>query len=106
MSVPTTRQGSDCGLPWCTTPHGTTVHSDDEDHRSVGIVVPVRVRDGRGIVDTLVEVGLLRRRDETRTWFVIEDGDRVHLELTLDSARELRDAIRADPFLAAALDGP
>jgi len=102
MSVPSASSSS-CGLPWCTTPHGRTTHPDDEDHRSVGILVAATVRDERGVVDTQLEVGLLRRRDEDTTWFVIEDGEAVHLELTLESARRVRDAVRSDETVRRAL---
>lgn len=92
--------------PWCTTEHGCTVHPDDEDHRSdgVGVSVDVRSRRDHGAThSTHVEVGLVRRITEHRSWFVIEDGDSIHLEITIDSARRLFDAIEADPTLQSVL---
>lgn len=91
-----------CSYGWCTTAHGHTIHPDDEDHRSEGTPVGAVVRtiDG-GTRETELEFGLLRRRDDAQTWFVLEDGVGVHLELTLDSARDLLRAVRADASLSA-----
>lgn len=95
-----------CTRPWCATRHGETAHPDDEDHRSAGIAVAVEARPcgdtGRG-QRTVVEVGMLQRRTDPSAWVVIEDGDGVHVEVTLDSARRLVRAIAADPALRAAL---
>lgn len=95
-----------CTRPWCVTRHGETAHPDDEDHRSAGLGVTVEARSGgeagRG-QRTIVEVGLLQRRADPSAWVVIEDGDGVHVEVTLDSARRLVRAIAADPLLRAAL---
>lgn len=95
---------SACALAWCTTAHGATAHSDDEDHRSDGIMLPATARARRSATRaTEVEVGLLRRRDDDQSWLVIEDGADVHLEITLDTARALLRAIRDDAQLRAAL---
>ena len=93
-----------CPYPWCTTPHGTTSHPDDEDHRSAGILMPAVARSLDPTVhDTEIEVGLLHRRHDGETWVVIEDGADVHLEVTLDTARRLAQALWKDPGLSAAL---
>lgn len=91
---------------WCTTAHGSTIHPDDEDHRSAGITVPVDVRapGSRSATHTDVEVGLLRRRGDDETWVVIEDGLDVRLELTVTSARRIVQAIRDHLALTSALD--
>lgn len=92
-----------CPYDWCTTAHGRTIHPDDEDHRSAGTPVAATVRTLDGSVrDTELEFGLLRRRDDTQTWLVLEDGADVRLELTLDSARSLLRAVRIDAALNAA----
>lgn len=93
-----------CAHEWCTTPHGRTIHPDDEDHRSDGVAFEATVRDADGTVrDTELEVGLLRRHDDAGTWFVIEDGCGAHLELALDSARRLLRTMLGDAALATAL---
>ncbi len=92
---------------WCATPHGRTLHPDDEDHRSDGVpirlTIPDAERSGKART-TDAEIGLLRRRGDDRTWFVVEDGDDVRFEISLDSARELLREIRSDPTLRAALE--
>jgi hypothetical protein len=103
MSDPEREPATRCALPWCTTPHGFTTHPDDEDHRSAGVLVPVTVRDAAGPRETEIEVGLLRRRTDADTWLVLEDGAGVHLELTLASARRLRDVVRTDDVLKLAV---
>ncbi|MDQ1083000.1 MULTISPECIES: hypothetical protein [Microbacterium] len=82
-----------CIHGWCVTAHGHTVHPDDEDHRSAGIAATVRARPGeaRGPGDeTELEIGALRRVDDTETWIVIETGIGVSLALTRDGARVLQ----------------
>ncbi|MEN2740455.1 hypothetical protein ABCS02_21905 [Microbacterium sp. X-17] len=103
MSDSEQRPTDPCPFPWCTTPHGATLHPDDEDHRSDGILVPATVRGADGAEEVELEVGLLRRRADDQTWLVVEDGTGAHLELTLASARRLRDVVRADEALAAEL---
>lgn len=98
------RQGSD--FAWCSTPHDSLHHPDDDDHRSTGIHLRLTVRGPGSSAsrrEAEVEVGLLRRTTDSDTWLVIEDGARVHLEITLDSARRLAAAIRDDPMLRAAV---
>lgn len=91
--------------PWCATDHGHIQHPDDDDHRSEGRAVVVEARTPTGdVTATVVEIGLLRRQDDAQTWFVIEDGQHIHLELTLDSARQLLRAMREDKTLRTALD--
>lgn len=95
-----------CPYPWCTTAHGDTVHDADEDHRSAGLGMTVVARpvDGKSEVrPELVELGLLRRRDDDETWFVVESGGPVHLALRLDTARALLRAVASDPTLSRAL---
>lgn len=95
-----------CDLAWCTTPHGETVHPDDEAHRSEGVGFLARVRGVREIgpgVDVDVEVGLLRRKDDLESWLVIEGADGTGLELSLEGARRLRRVLEGDPYIRAAL---
>lgn len=97
-----------CPYAWCTTDHGATVHPDDEVHRSAGAAVEIRVRradDHAPGAPATVEVGLLRRPDDTETWLVIDDGAAVSLAMTLEGARRLREACDRDPLLRAALEG-
>ncbi|SDB85315.1 hypothetical protein SAMN05216418_0674 [Microbacterium enclense] len=78
---------------WCVTEHGSTVHPDDEDHRSAGIALTVRARpgDARGVGEvTTLEIGALRRADDSDTWIVIETGIGVSLALTREGARALQ----------------
>ncbi|MCC4248533.1 MULTISPECIES: hypothetical protein [Microbacterium] len=94
-----------CAFAWCTTLHGETTHPDDEDHRSAGAGFSARLRgvdeSGRGAaVD--VEVGILRRRDDTENWLVIEVGG-GGLALSAEGARELRRALADDPQIREAL---
>jgi hypothetical protein len=104
MSDSAQRPTDDCPFPWCATPHGATLHPDDEDHRSVGLLVPVSVREAGRTIDTEVEVGLVRRRGDAETWLVVEDGAAVHLEISLASVARVRAAVRRDPVLHDALD--
>ena len=94
-------------LPWCTTEHGLVVHPDDEDHRSHGIPAEIEVRDA-GASDgrsAEIEVGLLRRSSDRETWFVIE-GQGIHIELTLESARRLAEAVCSNSELRDTLSTP
>lgn len=94
---------SACEHAWCSTPHGATVHPDDEDHRSPGVLVHGVIRS-RGIAHrTALEVGMLRRRHDGDEWLVIEDGERVHLEVTIETARRIVQAIAADATLRTQL---
>lgn len=99
MRVEWATGGRGCGFAWCVTEHGSTVHPDDEDHRSAGVGMTVRVRDdvtrGPG-VSTKVEVGLLRRIDESETWLVVEAGAGSSLSIPLHSARALVASVRDD----------
>ncbi len=94
-----------CGFAWCTTLHGSTVHPDDETHRSAGIAFPARVRgvheQGRG-TEADVEVGVLRRTDDADDWLVIEVGG-GGLALSLSGAAELRRILTEDPGIGGAL---
>lgn len=95
-----------CPYEWCTTPHGATSHPDDEDHRSDGILVPIVARGrerGAPPTKTEVEMGLLRRTLDDETWFVIDDGNSVHLEVPVESARRLIRAVLGDESLRAEL---
>ncbi|WP_136585901.1 hypothetical protein [Microbacterium hydrothermale] len=88
-----------CMYDWCSTEHGRTVHALDEDHRSVGCAVTVRVRnaaeDGEGRFEEW-EVGLLRRSSDEETWFVVERPGDASIALSRDAARALRRAIDSD----------
>lgn len=86
-----------CALTWCVTAHGETVHPDDDDHRSAGVGMMVRARrgDARGPgEETELEIGALRRSDDSETWIVIEAGIGVSLALTRDGARSLSRRLR------------
>ncbi|MFG6446593.1 hypothetical protein ACFXQA_15135 [Microbacterium sp. P07] len=94
---------SRCAWVWCTTPHGETVHEADEDHRSAGCTAFL-VRRGDGAHAGIeVEVGLLRRRTDAQTWLVVEDGRGIHVEIAVESARDLLRALSADPAVAREL---
>lgn len=78
-----------CPYAWCVTAHGDTVHPDDEDHRSEGVALTVRTRDGwaQGDGDARdVEIGVLRRRDDDLTWIVVEVGGGTSFAVELDDA--------------------
>lgn len=95
-----------CDLAWCTTPHGDTVHPDDEVHRSEGVGFLARIRAVREAgpgVEAEVEVGLLRRKDDIEGWLVIEGADGTGLELSFEGARRLRRVLDGDPQIRAAL---
>lgn len=94
-----------CGHAWCITAHGATSHPDDEDHRSAGILVHGVGRVDGHERDVALEVGLLRRHNGDDEWFVVEDGDGVHFEVTVRTARHIARAIAADPALRAHLLG-
>lgn len=94
-----------CGFAWCTTLHGSTVHPDDEAHRSAGIAFAARVRGvdekGRGR-DADVEVGVLRRPDDADDWIVIEVAG-GGFALSPGGAAELRRILVEDPGIGRAL---
>ena len=94
-----------CSFAWCATRHGATVHPDDEAHRSTGAGFPARVRGtgeaGPG-ADADVEVGILRRSDDSENWLVIEVGGHG-LALSRDGARELCRVLANDPQVRDAL---
>jgi hypothetical protein len=97
------RPQAPCVFPWCTTPHGETLHAADEDHRSDGRSVTLtRRRRGAGTTSTRfeVEIGLLRRRTDSQTWLVVEDGRDIHVELTVESALDLLRTLAADTAVA------
>ncbi|MEZ3157406.1 hypothetical protein AB1K56_10810 [Microbacterium sp. BWR-S6Y] len=91
-----------CRYDWCSTEHGRTVHALDEDHRSAGYAVTVRVRNaaehGEGRFEEW-EVGLLRRSSDDETWFVVERPGDGSIALSRDAARALRRAIETDRYL-------
>ncbi|MFB9785805.1 hypothetical protein [Microbacterium testaceum] len=95
-----------CVFRWCVTEHGSTVHHDDEDHRSAGIGLLARVRDaadhGRGI-STDVEIGLLRRISDLETWVVVETGIGASVSLPIHAARALVAGIQNDAEVIALL---
>lgn len=81
-----------CAYAWCVTPHGRTVHPADEDHRSAGVGLTIRTRDGwaRGAVTASdLEIGVLRRQDDDATWIVIEAGGCSSFALPVDDADEI-----------------
>jgi len=102
-------RGSSCPFDWCTTRHGQTTHEADEDHRSGGRSLTLTLRDerdGAAISTAEVEVGLLRRRSDNRTWLVIEDGRDIRVHITAESVHDLLDAVLADPAVADELGIP
>ncbi|RKT36238.1 hypothetical protein DEU34_0749 [Microbacterium sp. AG1240] len=96
-------RGPSCPFAWCTTRHGQTTHEADEDHRSGGRSLTLTLRDGRdgaAIATADVEVGLLHRRSDSRTWLVIENGRDIRVQITAESAHDLLAAVLADPAVA------
>ncbi|SDO46956.1 hypothetical protein SAMN04487848_1042 [Microbacterium sp. ru370.1] len=97
-----------CGYAWCMTEHGRTVHPSDEDHRSAGTGVTVRVRagfdHGSGRLEEW-EIGLLRRSTDAETWLVVETGDGAAVALSHDATKVLLEAVSADRDLMAFLRG-
>lgn len=88
-----------CVFDWCTTRHGDTAHPDDEDHRSRGRAITLRLRTGSADAPTRavdVEVGLLHRREDDRTRLVAEDGASVYVEIDVADVRSLVEALGAD----------
>ncbi len=97
--IPSPRRS--CGYEWCVTEHGNTVHVDDEDHRSEGVGIAVRMRAGgagRGRLDDW-EIGLLRRTADDETWIVVERQGEAPVALPRDAVRALIGAVVADPHL-------
>lgn len=94
-----------CSFEWCETAHDDTAHPEDEAHRSVGVGFVARVRGvhdrGPGVWRD-VEVGVLRRRNDTESWLVIEAEDGTGLAINVDGARELRRALADDPQIRRA----
>ena len=79
---------------------------DDEDHRSRGTGLTARVRRGaaRGSgVLTDVEVGLLRRGDDSETWVVVETSDGTSICLPVHAVRALIARVGEDRPVAAVL---
>lgn len=97
-----------CGYAWCTTEHGRTVHPHDEDHRSAGTGVTLRVRTGldrgSGRLEEW-EIGLLRRSTDEETWLVVETGDGAAVALSHDALKVIVEAVSAAPDLLAFLRG-
>ena len=85
---------SPCPYDWCTTTHGDTAHPDDEDHRNDGTQLTAILRADDGTVhEAEIEFGMLRRRADSETWFIVDQGSSRRLEIALDSARRLLRAI-------------
>lgn len=95
-----------CGLAWCTTDHGATLHPDDEEHRSAGIAVPIVYRHGAARSaerSTTVEIGLVKRSSDLQVWLVFDDGAGVDVEVPVAFAQRVVTAVRSDPHLSAEL---
>lgn len=96
----------ECVFLWCVTEHGSTVHPDDEVHRSAGFGVTARVRHdtahGTGVLAG-VEVGLVRREDDTETWVVVETGVGVSVSVPVHAARALIAGVQSDDLVVEAL---
>jgi len=88
---------------WCSADHAEQAYAGDRVHTSDTLDVPaiVRVTDCRGgktwhhVDGTEVTVALSRRVGERETWLYIGTPDRQELELTLESAERLAEAIGA-----------
>jgi len=86
---------------WCTGGHAEHDHPDDRVHRSAALAVPVVAR--RTIFDsgelrrseraTEFEVAVSRVDGETATWAYVGDGPAMFIEVTLESAARLVDAL-------------
>lgn len=91
-----------CTYDWCDTDHGRTVHALDEDHRSAGYAITVRVRNAsghdRGHFEEW-EIGLLRRASDDETWLVIERPGDESIALSRDAAEALWRTIETDRHL-------
>jgi hypothetical protein len=82
--------------PWCGRDHRPGLHPDDQHHASAPRRVPLVTgnpaldRDDLAVADAVI-VRLLRPTDSAVTWLevVSEEGRRVRLVSTLDSARRL-----------------
>lgn len=88
-----------CPYRWCVTEHGRTLHPDDEDHRSIGVAIPLEVRrtgDPATVRTVIVEVGLYRRRTDDETWLVFDDGVDVRWDVTVGSARAVLTALEGE----------
>ncbi|MDQ1123246.1 hypothetical protein QE412_001819 [Microbacterium trichothecenolyticum] len=99
--------GTRCTFEWCTTAHGATVDPADEDHRSEGFGWVGRVRDGRSSgpgFETDIEVGVLRRFDDSAVWIVIETGAGISLALSPRAARTLGHRLLDDPDVRSACE--
>ena len=82
--------------PWCGRDHRPGLHPDDQHHASTSRRVPMVIgnpaidRDDLAVTDAVI-VRLLRPTHSDLTWLevVSEEGRRVRLISTLDSARRL-----------------
>lgn len=96
-----------CEYAWCTTHHPASIHPSDDDHRSSGVAVPALVRGvddpGTG-TDVDLEVGLVRRRTDDQTWFVLDAGNGMGIEVGLDGARRIFRLLLGEDALRSALD--
>lgn len=100
--------GARCAFAWCSTAHGATVDPSDEDHRSAGFGWVGRVRDARASgpgVETDIELGVVRRTDDTAPWIVIETGAGLSLALSPRAARTLGHRLLDDPDVQRASSG-
>lgn len=97
-----------CEFDWCATEHGAHAHPEDDDHRSPGVGSAALLRrvggSGHG-VDTELEVGVLRRRDDDQAWLVIDAGQGVGIEIAIDSARRIVHALVRDDAFRRLLSG-
>lgn len=96
-----------CDYDWCTTRHPAGIHPNDDDHRSSGMATPALVRrvdDAGAGTDVDLEIGLLRRRTDDQVWLVLDAGNGIGVELTLDTARRVFRSLVREETLRRALE--
>ncbi len=92
------------GCPdWCSGEHGEFDHPDDRAHRSSSLAVPVTVRrtwfEGgsirHAVDDAEFEVGMSQVDGDTEIWFYVGDGPARSIEIDVQSAARLVEAMAA-----------
>lgn len=88
---------------WCAVEHAEGDHPDDRVHRSASVAVPVIARrtwfEGAGILRDSeaveLEVALARVDGEAQTWLYAGEGPGSAIEVTVESAERLVEAMGA-----------